>query len=196
MGGFSTIADLVIDGADLVVSQHGSGVVTWLLAGLFAMAGVAKLRHPEIAADSAVAFGIGHEPSPHLGLAIGGGELLLATGLVATPRLAAALASVALWGFTLLIGRALIAGQHFACYCFGESGAQISRWGMARTAGLALLATNMAWMDSTTFLRAPNASAALEAASAAAVLGIAWLASHLLLLYRGNPLGPRGRAGT
>jgi hypothetical protein len=64
---------------------------------------------------------------------------VLATGLAL--RLSLAIAATLLWLFALLIARSLWLGEHFPCFCFGDSASKISIWTLNRTTLLALLAS-------------------------------------------------------
>src|SRR5688572_9438782 len=129
-GGFETLLSLIGEAAEAVTSDPLSGALTWLLAGVFAIAGTTKLRRPAVAAMAMLDFRIVRRPRPVLGAALGALELTLAVALVLgvapAPTLAAAALLLAV--FAALIARALRAGDTFACFCLGDDDSEISRW--------------------------------------------------------------------
>jgi hypothetical protein len=141
VGGFSNAVALLRDGVDALTGPAGSGVVSWFLAAVFALSGIVKLRRPALAARALVSFQITRRPKPLLGGLLGTAEVALALGLALVPGIAVFVAVPLLWFFTVLIARALRGDEKFACFCFGESEDALSRWTLARTAALALLAT-------------------------------------------------------
>lgn len=152
--------------------MQADGIALWVLAGVFAFTGYAKLRRPEFAAVALVDFGLVRAVRSRNGSMLGWAEISLATFLVAAPwpALALAAASVVLWTFTVALARRLASGRTAPCFCFGEAEEPISLGTIARGAGLALAATLAA-------LVAPNARALapdivlLQAVAASALLG-------------------------
>jgi len=128
----------------------GCGVLT--LALVFLLSSVPKIRRPELAALAMVDFGVVEEPRRRVGLGAGVGELTLALTLAfaATSSSAAGrliptvCGALVLWYFVALIARALRMPERFACFCFGNAESSISAWTMARTVGMALVATAFA----------------------------------------------------
>lgn len=156
--------------------MQGDGIALWVLAGVFAFTGYAKLRRPEFAAVALVDFGLVRTVRSLYGSMLGWAEISLATFLVAAPwpALALAAASVVLWTFTAALARRLASGRTAPCFCFGEAEKPISVRTVVRSAGLALVATLAA-------LAAPDARVLqpdvvlLQALAAAALLGMALL---------------------
>jgi hypothetical protein len=92
---------------------------------------------------------------------------------------------VLLWLFAFLIGRSLTLGERFSCFCFGESDSQLSRWTLARTAALALLASELVIVAPAAALRAaPLEESALEAAAGLSLLGVIVLLGQLRRIRR------------
>lgn len=170
-------------------SPGWQGVGGWFLAWVFAWSGVVKLRRPVLTAMAIVDFRVAGRVRPRLGLALGAVEVGLALVLAAgvAPLLSALLAAGILWLFAFLIARSLVAGERFACLCFGDSHAELSPTTLARTAALALFASAIAVVS----IRAPAAAgigrdAILEAAAAAAALGALVLVGALAALARAS----------
>lgn len=191
MGGFAATATLARDILGVRASPMASGVATWFLIGIFLLSGTGKLRQPVLAAMAMVDFGVLRRVHPRLGWALGTTEVALACvlvldalGRVGFLRLPPVIAAALLWLFVLLIARALRAGEHFACCCFGDVGSSLSPWTLARTAILALLATGLA-LSPPNALQWPSGSAVvLEALIAAALLGMIALGLRILDLVR------------
>jgi uncharacterized membrane protein YphA (DoxX/SURF4 family) len=115
-----------------------------VLAGVFAWAGVAKLRRHAATRDSFRGLGL---PAPAvLSRVVPLAELAVAAGLLLAPALAAWVALALLLAFTIVIGRAIVRGSAVACACFGASstGADderpVSVLELVRNAGLGALA--------------------------------------------------------
>lgn len=90
-----------------------------LLAGVFAWAGASKLLQRDRTTRTFAAFGL---PAPSvLSTAVPGIELLLALGLLLIPAVAAYAALALLAAFTTFLVRAVRAGSHVGCGCFGSS---------------------------------------------------------------------------
>lgn len=155
---------------------QAEGIVLWALAGVFALAGCAKLRRPQLAALALVDFGLARAVRSRNGSMLGWSEIALAFFLVAAPwpALALAAASVVLWTFAFALARRLASGRTTSCFCFGDAAEPISIRTVARSAGLALAATLAA-------LLAPDARVVqadvvlIQALGAAALLGTATL---------------------
>jgi hypothetical protein len=168
------------------VAALAQALAVQLLALVFLLSGIAKLRRPMPTAVAMVRFGVVPRPRPAVGAALGLLELLVAAGLVwphgEQPALGAA--AVLLTAFAVLLARALAGSDRFPCACFGDGGEPISAWTLTRAALLALVA-------SVALLAAGPGGAALPtrvlaACSAAALLGTAMLASKLPRLLRWN----------
>lgn len=116
-----------------------------VLAAVFAVAAVAKLRQPVSTARSFAALGL---PAPAvLAYAVPAVEAGLAVALVAVPRAAAWVAIVLLAAFTAVLARSITKGTGAPCACFGSarrasepvSGVELVR--NAMLAALAVIAT-------------------------------------------------------
>jgi hypothetical protein len=109
-----------------------------LLAAVFATSGALKVRHPFPSALALRRFGLVRRLRPRLGRALGAAELALAAALIFSPRpqVPLLLAAILLLAFVVLIGRALLRGERFACGCFGEGAETISWTTAGRTASL------------------------------------------------------------
>jgi hypothetical protein len=189
MGGFSSMLTYGNDLLDALTWSTGTGAIAWLLAAVFALSGSVKLRRPVLAAMAFVDFGVARRVHGTLGWSLGIGELTLAVALIVAPRFGGMIATVLLWFFVVLIARSLRAGGRFACFCFGDSNASLSRWTLIRTAALALLATDVA-------IAAPGVGAVgsdtlIQAVVAAGLLGTVALLGYLprLLRLNADPFG-------
>ena len=142
MNGLSSVVNDVAALLDGVPRSSLTPVVLWLLGITFIWSGVAKLRSPFPAAMAMVSFRIVKRPSAGMAVGLSVAEVVVGvwflTGfLYAIP---AAAASLLLTIFAILIGRALIAGEHFECSCFGGgSGKEISAKTLVRAIGLLLM---------------------------------------------------------
>lgn len=127
MHGFAALGDVLTHPA-LVL-----GCVLWL-AGLFASAGLSKLRHPYVAAAAAVNFRVARRPRKAVGLVIGAVELAIAVALLASPRPAVAIVACVLGVvFFVVIALALGRGERFPCGCFGDSVEEIGPAALVRS---------------------------------------------------------------
>lgn len=101
------------------MSDLGSGAAL-LLAGVFALAGVAKVRRQ---AATATTFRALRLPAPALlARAAPVAELAIAALLVAAPPVGAVLAVVALGAFTVVLAGAVRRDDAVSCGCFGSAG--------------------------------------------------------------------------
>lgn len=148
MSGLDILGGLIADIADVASEPAFFAVALWLLAGVFAVSGFAKLRQPALAAFAIADFGVVSRPNPRHGTALGIFEVALAASLAAMSAVAglgasvvAGAAAVLLWIFVILIIRSLSAGDRFECFCFGRSDSSLSARTVLRTAALAILAT-------------------------------------------------------
>lgn len=144
MGGFSAALSLGRSMFDAWTGPTGSGVTAWILAAVFVMSGVAKLRRPALAAMAMVDFAVVRDVRPALGWMLGAVEVALAIALPIVPSRVATVATVLLWLFVLLIGRSLVGGASFACFCFGDGDSPLSHWTLVRSGALAVAATVLA----------------------------------------------------
>jgi len=115
------------------------------LAGVFAVAGVAKLAAPSRSAATFASLGL---PGPEaLARAVPAVELALAVALVVVPPVGAAGALAALAGFSVMLARTLRAGVRVTCGCFGSAGdepvsfVELVRNGLLAALALAALTT-------------------------------------------------------
>jgi hypothetical protein len=185
MNGFASAFSLAA-GLRALIEPPGYGVVTWFLALVFVWSGLAKLRRPTLAAMAMVDFGIARRVQPWRGRALGTVELLLAVALALglSPQLVLLLTSALLWGFVTLIARSLWAGERFACFCFGDSEGHLSRWTLARTAALALLASTVAAATPPPAQAGLEPTDVLQAVTALALLGVIALGATIPRLAR------------
>lgn len=186
MNGFESALSLFAKALHLITAPTGYGIAVWILAIVFVWSGVAKLRQPILAAVAMMNFGVLRRVRPRLGSTLGAAELLLALLLITgtLPALFLPVTAGLLWLFVLLIARSLLAGEDFACFCFGDADSRLSRLTLVRTGALALLASVMAIVplpyasfDRTYFL---------QAISAAAFVGTIVLGSQIAKLLRWN----------
>jgi len=189
MHGADEVRRAIISILLLVTGSPGYPVAVWFLAGVFAWSGSIKLRRPRLAALAIVDFSVGIRRARRLyGLALGGGEVLLAIALAVAPtRIALAAAAVLLSLFTLLLARSVWSGVHFACFCFGETEDTISALTVARTSALMVLA----WVLATAPV--PPLATGGDDRILAALAGFALLAI-VTLLGRAMPLSRYYRA--
>jgi hypothetical protein len=189
MNGFESALSLIADALRLVTAPAGYGIGVWVLATVFVWSGIAKLRRPALAALAMVDFGVLRRVRPRLGAALGAAELLLALSLAtgALPGVVLPATAVLLWIFALLIARSLLAGEDFACFCFGDGDSRLSWPTLARTVTLALLASVLTFAAPRTGTYADLSEAyLLQAVSAVALVGVIVLGSQLPRLLRWN----------
>jgi hypothetical protein len=192
MSGFDVLGNLVQDAGDVATEPAFFGAALWLLAGVFAVSGVAKLRQPALAAMAIADFGVVRRPRPIHGTALGALEAALALGLAASTAggtggnaAAAGVAAVVLWAFVFLIVRSLRAGERFECFCFGRGDASLSVRTALRTGALAVLATFVAFGVAGSAPLDP-ASMASYAVAGLGVLSVCALAARAPDLARWN----------
>jgi hypothetical protein len=205
MGGFEAATLLLRGFLSMIFGREGLIVWAWFLVGIFAASGFVKLRSPDRAAIAMVQFGVLRDPNPSLGRVLGLGETTLgaslaccASGLVPDAKWVVVIAALLLWAFAFLIGRSLLAGQRFPCFCFGEADSNLSAWTLVRTVGLAALASELGLRtvgDGVGQLSPGGSTAVLAASTALALLGCASLARETPALLRwSNHSPPQGRA--
>jgi hypothetical protein len=115
-------------------------VVVIIAAGLLVPAGVAKLRHPEIARE---ALGLGRWTRDELVRSVGAGELLLASWvLLDGGRAATATLAITYAAFTGVAARQRQRGA--SCGCFGGAGSPTSWTHLALDLTAALAAATLA----------------------------------------------------
>jgi hypothetical protein len=178
-----------------------AGIGVWMLVLVFAWSAVAKLRRPRLGAVAIRDFGVVSSTHPAYGIALGMVELSLAVLLMLKvhPAWVLGVAVALLWVFAALITRSLLRGERFDRFCFGESGEGLSRLTLIRTAGLAVMATALAFIVNSNFSgSALPQVGALQAVSAAALIGILVLGSKMPKLLRWNQdpyqIGTMGRS--
>lgn len=164
-------------------------VASAVLAITFLVAGALKLKEPKSAALALSDFGLVEMPSKTLGYLAGAVELAVAILLFLEPlrTVGAVSAATLLWGFTILIARAVRAGKHFACFCFGDDSGSVSWQTVLRTSALAGLATAL----SAVLIRdSPESGSALREIEAlisgTALVAIAFIGARVPLLRRLN----------
>lgn len=182
-GGLETIWQGVKSGFNVLSDQAFFGSAAFLLALVFAISAVPKLRKPELAGMAIADFGVTERPHRSAGLALGAGELTLAAALAAAAgaggdakAIPMALAALLLWTFVGLIGRALRSPERFSCFCFGSTEDSISTRTLARSGALALLATVAAAVAQSSMTAPDLQEWMLEFVIAASILGLGTLA--------------------
>ncbi len=188
MNGFESALALFTELLRLLSAPAGYGIAVWILAIIFVWSGVAKVRRPTLAAMAMMDFGVVRRVRPRLGSALGAAELLLALSLIAgvLPALVLPFTAGLLWFFVLLILRGLLSGEDFACFCFGDSAARLSRLTLVRTAALALLASVLAVAPPWSTYAGFSETYVLQAVSAAAFIGAIALVGQIPKLLRWN----------
>ena len=115
----------------------GEAVATGVgvLASVFIVSGISKVRSPVFAALAMLNFGLIRTVRAWVGRVAGAVELAIAAALLIWPVLLPALvaASALLMLFVAMITRALLVGDRFTCGCFGTHGRPISTATLART---------------------------------------------------------------
>lgn len=128
---------------DATSSSGLSLAIRIVVAGVLVVAGVAKLRQPQVAADAMVHFGVPFAgrrwPARSLGvLELGIGVGLLTAWRSSYPGIGAALLFLT---FAFLIASALRRGETFACGCLSPREDDIGVHTLARTIVLLMLGT-------------------------------------------------------
>ncbi len=119
--------------------------VRLILAGVFIVSGVGKLRAPGSVADavkalslpSALGRGVVAQAFPWCEIALGAALLLTPRPWVIVPAAAALLLSLA---FAVVVARAVRSGSEASCHCFGAGESAMSWWTVGRNAALVLAA--------------------------------------------------------
>jgi hypothetical protein len=143
MDGFRALAELVGDAVARSAEPDVAALLRLYLAGVFAYAGVTKLRRPWPSALALVDFGLMTRARRDAGRAVGLAEAATAVLLVmpAPVSLLGAAAAVGLLGtFTVLLARSLRRGERFPCSCFGQDDDDLSPATLLRTSALLGLA--------------------------------------------------------
>ena len=97
-----------------------------LLAGVFVLAGAAKLARPAATVTSFVALGV--PAARAVARVVPFVELLVAAALLAAPRWGAIAALALLAPFTAVLSRAVAGGSQTPCNCFGTARAEPVSW--------------------------------------------------------------------
>jgi hypothetical protein len=186
LNGFGSALSLLVGAIGLLTAPAGYGIAVWVLAIVFVWSGLAKVRRPALAAMAITDFGLLHKIRPWLGAALGGAELLLAVSLIAgaLPIVFLPVTAGLLWFFVLLIAKSLWSGKEFACFCFGDADARISRVTLVRTIALALLASVLAVAPLS--YASLDQAYLLQALCAAALVGAIALGGQIPKLLRWN----------
>ena|SRR5437762_11015367 len=181
---FSFLREIVL----LVIEPDGHSIAVLYLAGVFVWSGTVKLRQPMLAALAIVDFRVVRQVRSYLGTALGAGETLVALVLIVgvLPQLTLGFAAALLWAFTFLITRSLLAGERFACFCFGDSDSKLSNFTLLRTLALALLASLLAITSPPALVRTGFGLSALflQAIAASSLLGSTTLITYIPRLIR------------
>lgn len=170
----------------IALSTYPVGLITkWALGLVFLISGYVKLRDPARAALAIVDFGVARRARAATGFGLGLAEVLLGLVTIAfASRLVLLVSALLLWMFLTLILRSLRRGEDFACYCFGDTDGHLSVWTAARTALIAILATNLLLgYDASRVSSTDEFSAA---AAAVAVVGGLFLAGRVPRLITWN----------
>jgi hypothetical protein len=146
VGGFHSLLTLAGDAARGLRDPQVHGLCAAFVALVFGWAGAAKLRRPALAAMAMVDFGVARRARPGFGRGLGAVEVALALVLASgfEQRAALAVAGAICAVFALVIGRSLVRGDTFACFCFGDSSAALSSRTLVRTLSLGALAVTTA----------------------------------------------------
>lgn len=164
------------------MSDIGSGAAL-LLAAVFAVAGVAKLRRPAATATTFRALRL--PAAGAAAVAVPVAELVVAVLLLALPALGAALAIAALVAFTGVLVAAVRGDEAVSCGCFGSAGNDpVTAADLVRN-GLLVVAAAVAVTGGAPGL--PSLPAAV-AVSAAAVTGLVVVALVRVRLATGAGL--------
>lgn len=189
MNWFRALESATTDAASFWSSSGMRGVAIWILAFVFVLGGIVKLRRPALAAMAIVDFGVLKQVRPGAGTILGAFELSLGLILVLRVQSVVALLVAAglLWIFVFLIARAQLSGADFACFCFGEANSVLSRGTLARSLSLALLASAALTLEMTTQVASQQPSEFLiELVAAAVFLGVGALIVQIPVLLRWN----------
>ena len=119
-----------------------------LLAGVFALAGTAKLFDLPGSRRAMVDFGVPERAAPLAGLLLPLVELVIAVALVLKPsaRWGSHRGADTAAGFSAGIANAMVRGRAPDCHCFGKvHSAPAGPWTLARNAVLAALAAVLVW---------------------------------------------------
>lgn len=125
--------------------------LTWFFAVLFIFSGALKLRQLKRFQYQIEAFNVVPYKFAMIGaIAVPSVELLLGVWLAISPNIVSALISVGLLSvFTVFIILALLSNRRSACFCFGESDGQISKFTLIRNGLLLVLAAGSALLPNT-----------------------------------------------
>lgn len=155
MNGFEHLFDAIGALVRLLNNEPLPLAIRLALASVLGVAGLYKIRHPYMAAMSAVNFRIVPRPSKSVGWAIGLAEMASALLLVVPTReiaLVGCLAAGALaFGYVVVITRALRAGEDFACNCLPGGDGKLSRVTLIRAVAMLAGAILGAMGTATTF---------------------------------------------
>jgi hypothetical protein len=141
--GLRALAELLGDAVARSAESDVAAVLRLYLAGIFAYAGIAKLRRPWPSALALVNFGLTTRPRRGAGRAVGLAEVATAVLLLvpAPVALLGAAGAVGLLGtFTVLLARSLRRGERFPCSCLGQDDEDLSPATLVRTSALLALA--------------------------------------------------------
>lgn len=184
--GFRHLGEFLLLGANAVTSATAAGLSLWLLGFVFLFSGSSKLRKPALVAMALIDFGVTRKLIPLASVALGGVEVVLAIGLmfrVALP-LPAIVACALLSIFCFAIGRSLIHGKRFPCYCFGDSNDQLGIWTLIRSGALTIVA--LVAVEGSSDMAISFWEWLVLGVVSAALGATLWLAAKIPLLFRLN----------
>jgi hypothetical protein len=140
MRGLDTLVSILSSLLDWLMRAGVAGVASWTLGLIFAWSGFQKVRKPRLAAMAMVDFRVTRRARRGWGIALGLSELGISLLLLAPPARTwgLGLSTLALWSFCVLLGRSLLSGDQFPCYCFGQSNGDLSIRTLVRTSLLAM----------------------------------------------------------
>lgn len=118
---------------------------TFLLMVVFLVAGVMKIRHPQVGAGVLVKFHVVRRTDKRLGRALGLSELFIGLGISGLLGRSVAItasfgAIVATTSYVIVVAHAVRKGDVDDCHCFSARGAPLDGWTLTRNIGLFLAA--------------------------------------------------------
>jgi hypothetical protein len=168
--------------------MQAAAVAAWTLSAMFIFAGSQKLARPKLAALAIVDFGLARRPRKEFGIAAGVVEIVIGAfaAIPPTSRFGVAGAAGLLLLFAVVLGRASLRGEEFACFCFGESSSEVSWMAAARTALFALGAGTVALAIAWRGRDLASHDEVVAAITGVAVFGSALLGGRVPALRRFN----------
>lgn len=147
MTGIQVLLGWSAQGLRVLQNSHTQFTLITVIGIVFIWSGVAKLRQPMLAAMAIMDFGLLSRVNRSIGSLAGIFELGLGVILVSgrLPLTTTIMAMTMFGAFSLLIARSLRRGKNFACYCFGDSDAKLSRLTLFRSVALMLVSATIVW---------------------------------------------------